>query len=326
MVPPLDDLGQHAVGAHAGEDEAGGLELVAILGVDFVTVAMAFADLGVAVDGGDFALRIERRLVGAEAHGAAQVAGLAALLQLVALQPFGHQADNWVFGLPELGGACALETSLIARRFNAGHLHAEADAEERRIVLARERHSSDLAFAAALAETARHQDAVHAVQIFVPSVAEFFELLGLDPADVDLDVVGDAAVVQRFDQRFVGVLELGVLADHADRDFAVGRLQTLYDRLPPSEIRLRRDGDAEVLQEFGVEAGQMVGDRRLVDRLQVARFDHRAFADVAEQRDLLLFIFRDRAIAAAEQDVRLNADRAQFFHRMLRRLCLHLAG
>jgi hypothetical protein len=230
------------------------------------------------------------------------------------------------FGRAKLCRACALQTRLIARRFNARHLHAKADAEERRFVFARERDRSDLAFGPALAEAARHENAMHAVQIFVPSVAEFLELLGLDPAQIDFDVVGDAAVIKRFDQRFVGVFEFSVFADDADSDLTVRRLQALHDRVPLREIRLRRDVDAEVAQEFGIESSEVIGDRRFVDRLQITRFDDGALADVAEQRDLALLIFRDRTIAAAKNDVRLNADRAQFFDRVLRRLSLHLAG
>ena len=46
------------------------------------------------------------------------------------------------------------------------------------------------------------------------------ELLGVDPVQVHADVVGDAAVGQRLVQRFVGVEQAGVLADHGDRDLA----------------------------------------------------------------------------------------------------------
>ena len=49
----------------------------------------------------------------------------------------------------------------------------------------------------------------------------FSQRLGLDPLEVDLDGVGDAAVVERLDQRFVGVLEAGVLADDGDGHLAL---------------------------------------------------------------------------------------------------------
>ena len=48
--------------------------------------------------------------------------------------------------------------------------------------------------------------------------------------------------------------------------------------------------------------------------------------DVAEERDLLSFAAGDLAVRAAEQDVGLDADRAQLLDRVLRRLGLQFAG
>ena len=75
-----------------------------------------------------------------------------------------------------------------------------------------------------------------------------------------------------------------------------------------------------------VQPSRMIGVRHLVDRGDVAGFDHRAFAHVAEKPDLAPLLARDLAIGAAEKDVRLNADRAQFLDRMLGRLGLEFAG
>ena len=77
--------------------------------------------------------------------------------------------------------------------------------------VAREGDGVDLAFRAALAEAARHQDAVHPLQIGRRVL--LLEDLALDPVEVDLHLVGDAAMLERLDQRFVGVLQAGVLAD-----------------------------------------------------------------------------------------------------------------
>jgi hypothetical protein len=46
-----------------------------------------------------------------------------------------------------------------------GHLHAEADAEIGHLALAREADAGDLAFRAALAEAAGHEDAVARLQV-----------------------------------------------------------------------------------------------------------------------------------------------------------------
>jgi hypothetical protein len=53
--------------------------------------------------------------------------------------------------------------------------------------------------------------------------------------------------------------------------------------------------------------------------------DHGALAHIAEQPELAPLLARDRAVGAAEQDVGLDADRAQLGDRMLGRLGLELA-
>ena len=58
----------------------------------------------------------------------------------------------------------------------------------------------------------------------------------------------------------------------------------------------------------------------------VASLDNALRAHITEKRDLPFLIGRDRTVAAAKKDIRLNADRAQLFYRVLRRLCLHLTG
>ena len=84
--------------------------------------------------------------------------------------------------------------------------------------------------------------------------------------------------------------------------------------------------DAERRQHLVVEAGGVVGLGHRVDIVDVARLDHRAFAHVAEQPELAPLFLRDRPVGAAQQDVRLDADRTQFLDRMLGRFCLQLAG
>ena len=61
----------------------------------------------------------------------------------------------------------------------------------------------------------------------------------LDPVELDLDLVGDAAVRQRLDQRLVGVLEAGVLADDGDRDLAFRVADALVDRAASAPGRAR---------------------------------------------------------------------------------------
>ena len=141
-----------------------------------------------------------------------------------------------------------------------------------------------------------------------------------------MHLVGDAAVRQRLDQRLIGVLHAGIFADDGDGDVAFRIADALVDEVPARKIGRRLGVEAEGLEHFAVEPGDVIGLRHRVDVVDVARLDHRAFAHVAEQRELAPLAFGDRPVGAAEQNVGLDADRAQFLDRMLRRLGLEFAG
>ena len=106
------------------------------------------------------------RDVAAEAHGTAQIAlGVTVFDLAFGGLPFGDQRNHRVRrARVELGAVRALETGDVARKLDHRHLHAKADAEIRNAVRARVVHGLNLAFDAALAETARHQDRVGPVE------------------------------------------------------------------------------------------------------------------------------------------------------------------
>jgi len=63
----------------------------------------------------------------------------------------------------DLGRVGLLQAAHVAGELDHGHLHPEADAEERHAVLARVAHGGDLALGAARPEAHRHEDAVRAL-------------------------------------------------------------------------------------------------------------------------------------------------------------------
>src|SRR6185312_223713 len=192
---------------------------------------------GTAIDLGHPAAALENRGISAEPHGAAEIATLRPLLQLIAAQPFRHQADQRLFRRPELGGIGLLDADEIARGFDDSHLHAEADTEIRHVALARELRRADLALGAALAEAAGHQYTVDVLEerrrILV------LEHLALDPVEIDLHLVGDAAMGERFDQRLIRILHAGIFADDGDGDITFGIADALVDGVPA--LQRRRD-------------------------------------------------------------------------------------
>ncbi len=116
-------------------------------------------------------------------------------------------------------------------------LHAEADAEIRHALLARELHRLDLAFDAALAEAAGHEDRIHALE---GMRAVLLDVRRLDVVDVHARAVLEAGVRERFVQRDVAVADLHVLADHRDVDLPVRVGLRVHDLAPFRQVGLRR--------------------------------------------------------------------------------------
>ena len=276
------------------------------MGVHLIAVAVALGNVVRAIDLGDLAARLQFGVEGAKAHGAAEVAALLADFKFIALHPLGHGAHDGLLGLAELGGARILDPAQRACRLDASHLHAEADAEIGHLAGAGEGRRLDLAFRTTLTEAARNEDAVHALEI--GGRVLLLEDFRLDPVEVDLHLVGDAAMDERLLQRLVGIEQTGVLSHHGDVHLALRLGDAAHDFGPLRQVRFPGVLETEDLQHFPVEAFVVIGARHVVDRLDVQRLDHGGRTHVAEQRDLAALVQRNFAVSTAQQDVGLDAD------------------
>ena len=117
--------------------------------------------------------------LGAEPHRAAEILDLLLL---------GQQVDHRERRLGiHLGRVRAVEAADVAGELGDGDVHAEADAEVRDLVLARDAAGEDLALPAARAEAAGHEHAVDARQLGARLLER--HVLGVDPAHVDAAAV-----------------------------------------------------------------------------------------------------------------------------------------
>ena len=147
---------------------------------------VTFADRRVSIHAGHNAAFGELRLVGAQAHGAAQVAFAFDDRELL-----GHGRDDRDRGLGvELGGRSRLDAGDVARVLDDHALHAEAQAQRRDAVLAGEAQRTELALDAADAEASGHADRVEAFESLC-GAGFGGAVIGLDPLDLDLRVVGE---------------------------------------------------------------------------------------------------------------------------------------
>src|SRR5271170_8008916 len=137
--------------------------------------------------------------------------------------------------LVELTRIGARKACHVSCEFDDGELHAETDPEERNSIGAGVPNRGDLAFGPAIAEAARNQDCIERGK---QSLGAFLlDLLGVDVLELYATVVGEPSVDARFVERFVGVLEVNVLANESDADGpARGVLEASHDALPRGKI------------------------------------------------------------------------------------------
>src|SRR3546814_18057022 len=106
------------------------------------------------------AVRRQLRFIGAEAHRTAEIGIGAALLQSLVAHPFGDQADDRLVGRAEFGARRVGDADRVARRLDARHLHAQADAEAGPTAFPREFDPRAPAFGPAPADTTGGQAAL----------------------------------------------------------------------------------------------------------------------------------------------------------------------
>ena len=155
--------------------------------------------------------------------------------------------------------------------------------------------------------------------------AVLLDVRGLDVVNVHARTRLQARVHQRFVQREVRIADLHVLADHGDVDLSV-RIRLGADHLAPLRQIRGRCFEAELVHHDVIETLLVQQARDLVDVVRVDSGNHRTLFHVREQCDLAPLLFRQRVLAAAEKNVRLDTDSAQLLDRVLRRFRLDFAG
>ena len=175
----------------------------------------------------------------------------------------------------------------------------------------------------ALAEAARHEDAVHRAERLLGVVVG--ELLAIDKVHFHVASLVDARMPERLDDGEIRVRERDVLAHDRDVDLALAVVRRLEKRLQRRQVD-RAHLKPELVEDLHVEALLIEGKRHLVDGRRVDAGEHVLGRHVAEQRDLLAHLVGDLVVGTAHDEVGLHADGAQLLHGMLRRLGLHLVS
>src|SRR5437763_3256877 len=315
MAGQLDELDQAVVGRRPRTAQPGVLQPAAIAGVDLQAVAVPLVHDGLPVGGLDLRAAGQLGRPGPGPHGAALVDDVALLV---------HQVDDQMrrAGV-ELAGGGAGEPGGVAGELDHPHLQAEAQPEAGDVVFAGVPGGGDLALQTPLTEAARDDDAVEMLEPALGQQA--LDVLGLDPLDLDLGAVEVAGVPERFHDREVGVGQ-AVLDDEPDAHRVGGRLDPLDQCLPGPQVeRVLGTVEPEQLADVVVQPFLVEAQRDLVEVGGVDVGDDRLHRHIAQVGDLALELLGDGAVAAADDDVGLDAPAAQLGDRVLGRLGLLLA-
>ena len=152
----LPDLHLGAVLGPSREVPACFFEPFDVLGVDLVSVSVAFGDVGGAVEGGCLGPLLHEDALGTEPHRPAHLCHSCLL---------GHDEDHRVAGSGfEFCTVRILESEEVAGNLDGGYLESQAYTEEGDAVLACILRRSYLPFHAPDAETSGDQDAVNVAQ------------------------------------------------------------------------------------------------------------------------------------------------------------------
>src|SRR5881394_2676 len=316
VIGQLDHLDERAVGRQPGAAHPELGEHVAIGVGHLVAVAVALAHFGGAVDLRHARARAQAAGIGAEAHRAAHF-----------LDPFlrAHQRDHGILALRlELARVRVGDLADVAGELDDRGLQAEADAEERQLVLARPANRLEHALHAAYAEPARNEQRVVLAEQLSRRLLVGEAVRG-DPIDAYARLIGESTVRQRLVDALVAVGQLGVLAHDRHAHLLRGMQDLLDHGGPGAEVGLLRI-EVEARAYLLVEPLVVQLQGNLVDRLDVGALHHAAEVHVAELGDLALQVLGEGTFSAADQDIGLDSDLHQLAYGVLRRLGLELGS
>ena len=133
-------------------------------------------------------------------------------------------------------------------------------------------------------------------------------------------------MVEGLANRAIGVGELNVLADNGYGHRFLGLLNTVNHFCPTIEVGVPGSIEVELVDEELAYALFLEDEGHLVNGVDGGGGDDGAGFDIAEEGYLVLYLLGDGEVAAAENDVGLEADAAQLLDTVLGGLGLELGG
>lgn len=224
----------------------------------------------------------------------------------------------------KFGGVGFFDSTDVAGELDGGDLHAEADPEVGDLVLAGVLGGEDFPFDSTFAEAAGNEDAIDLSDDGFCSF--FFEVFGVDFNDFNGGVVLGTGDREGFVDGLVGVVELDVFSDDRDGGFE-GRIDEAVDEAFPTGEVGGLGFEAENIGDEAVDLVLAKIEGAFVDRIfDIAEGDDIFLFDVAEHRDFTAVVVVEIVFGAADDDIGLDADFAEFGDGLLGGLGLDFTG
>ena len=264
--------------------------------------------LGADGTGGQFAAVL------AQSHGVTQIFKVLIL----------HQSDD---GIGRIGvhfsGIGHGQAQFMPGKFDHGHLHSKAQAQEGQTILPRVADRGHFTFQSAGTEAAGHHQSIRVLQQ-LGGVFVRHRFRG-DPKDVRLHTMENTAVLQRLHHAQVRVGQLHIFAHQRDIHLFLAAQLAFHHGAPLGQIRFRRI-DAQKLQHLVVQMFRVQKQRHLIQAAGVLIFKYAVLGHIAEHTDLCAHFFGNGAFGPANQNIRCDAQPGQFLHAVLGRLGFQFVG
>ena len=170
----------------------------------------------------------------------------------------------------------------IAGEFDHSNLHTQADTQVWNFVFACMLNCANFAFHAAVTKATRYQNRINPIQDINAFALNVF---GIDVADVHFSAVMDTCVINRFDQRFIGIQKIHVLTDHGDGHFFLWVELGVGNVIPFRKISFFTR-QIELLNDQVVKARFVQHTRNLIDSIRIFEWHNCALFNVSEESNL----------------------------------------
>ena len=204
----------------------------------------------------------------------------------------------------ELRAVGISHTADVTGKFNYCALHAQADAEERNLVLTCILNSLNLAFNTAVTEATRHQNAVNTGHHLSHISVICFNFFCIYPMDIKLGFIGNCCMTQGFRNRNISILQSNIFADYGDSYLLVIFFQNAGHHIMPALHILRLVLHCQLAQNNGIKSLLLHEHRYFVNASCSKVLDNCVGVYVAEHSHFLTHFLGNRLFTAANQDIR----------------------